>query len=48
MTDEMEWEERCVVYRRAKLALDRAPAASGEDGYVPGGERPSADESRPL
>ncbi|MEV4892448.1 hypothetical protein AB0K48_24020 [Nonomuraea sp. NPDC055795] len=35
MTDEMEWEERCVVYRRAKLALDRAPAASGDNGYAP-------------
>ncbi|MFI6294514.1 hypothetical protein ACIBEJ_23185 [Nonomuraea sp. NPDC050790] len=48
MSDEMEWEERCVVYRRAKLALDRAgPGDEGRVGAVAPWPRDLADGRRP-
>ncbi|WP_157248130.1 hypothetical protein [Nonomuraea typhae] len=34
MTDEMEWERRGVVYRRAKLALDLGQAPLDDYGHA--------------
>ncbi|MFI6498240.1 hypothetical protein [Nonomuraea typhae] len=34
MNDEMEWEERGVVYRRAKLALDLGQTPLNDAGHA--------------